>query len=72
VTGGEVRRIEMEVASTKAAATAGVLAEMRGLLEGEFFRKWRGQVVLEEEGVRGVAKEAVPVPTDIDKYISLR
>ena len=72
VTGGEVRRIEMDVSSTRAAATAGVLAEMRGLLEGEFFRKWRGQVVLEEEGVKGVAKEAAPIPTDIDKYISLR
>ncbi len=72
VTGGEVRRIEMDVASTRAAVTAGVLAEMRGLLEGEFFRKWRGQVVLEEEGVKGVAKKAAPIPTDIDKYISIR
>ena len=72
VTGGDVRRIEMDVASTKAAATAGVLAEMRGLLEGEFFRRWRGQVVLEEEGVKRVAKEAAPIPTDIDKYIRLR
>ena len=71
VTGGDVRRIEMEVASTKAAATAGAVAEMRGLLEGEFFRRWRGQVVLEEEGVKGVAKVAAPVPTDIDDLISL-
>jgi hypothetical protein len=62
----------MDVASTRAAVTAGVLAEMRGLLEGEFFRKWRGQVVLKEEGVKGVAKKAAPIPTDIDKYISIR
>jgi hypothetical protein len=72
VTGGDVRRIEMVVASTKAAATAGAVAEMRGLLEGEFFRRWRGQVVLEEEGVKRVAKVAAPVPTDIDNFISLR
>jgi len=72
VTGGDVRRIEMEVASTRAEATAGALAEMRGLLEGEFFRRWRGQVVLEEEGVKKVSREPAPIPTDIDKYISIR
>jgi hypothetical protein len=44
---------------------------MRGLLEGEFFRRWRGQVVLEEEGVKGVAKVAPSIPTDIDDLITL-
>jgi hypothetical protein len=71
VTGGEVRRVELEVASTRPAATAGALAEMRRLLEDEFFRRWRGQVELEEEDVGGPGA-SMPPQTDIDDIISLR
>ena len=71
VTGGEVRRMELEVASTRPAAAAGALAEMRRLLEDEFFRRWRGQVVLEEEDSGGPSA-AMPPPADIDEFIPTR
>ncbi len=71
VTGGEVRRMELEVASTRPAAVAGALAEMRRLLEDGFFRRWRGQVVLEEEDLGG-PRAAMPPPADIDEFIPAR
>jgi hypothetical protein len=73
VTGGEVRRLEVRAASTDAAVTAGALAEMRRLLEDAFFRRWRGQVELEEEGGVGPGRPAPDVPvTDIDIYVPWR
>jgi hypothetical protein len=72
VTGGEVRRLEVRAASPDAAVTAGALAEMRDLLSQAFFRRWKGQVDLEEEGV-GDGRAAVTLPeTDIDQYIPWR
>jgi hypothetical protein len=72
VTGGEVRRLEVRAASTDAAVTAGAMAEMRSLLNEAFFKRWKGQVDLEEEGVRE-GRAAIDVPgTDIDSYIPWR
>lgn len=72
VTGGEERRLELRAASTDAAVTAGALAEMRSLLSQAFFRRWKGQVDLEEEGA-GSGRRAPEVPeTDIDTYIPWR
>jgi hypothetical protein len=72
VTGGEVRRLEVRTASTDAAVTAGAMAEMRSLISEAFFRRWKGQVDLEEEGLReGRAVAQVPT-TDIDTYVPWR
>jgi len=72
VTGGDMRRLEMRAASTDAAVTAGAMAEMRSLLSHAFFKRWKGQVELEEEGVgEGTVRASVPA-TDIDMYIPWR
>lgn len=72
VTGGDVRRLEVRAASPDAAVTAGAMAEIRSLLSQAFFRRWKGQVDLEEEGVaEGRVAAALP-ETDIDTYIQWR
>jgi hypothetical protein len=72
VTGGDVRRLEVRAASPDGAVTAGALAEMRSLLSQAFFRRWRGQVDLEEEGLaEGRAVAAMP-ETDIDEVVPWR
>jgi hypothetical protein len=72
VTGGDVRRLEVRAASPDAAVTAGAMAEIRSLLSQAFFRRWKGQVDLEEEGV-GEGRVAAALPeTDIDDYIPWR
>ena len=72
VTGGEVRRLEMRVASTNTAVTAGAMVEMRSLLSEAFFKRWKGQVDLEEEGVDEGRRAAAVPETDIDMYIPWR
>jgi hypothetical protein len=72
VTGGEVRRLEMRVASTDTAVTAGAMVEMRSLLSEAFFKRWKGQVDLEEEGVDEGRRAAAESETDIDMYIPWR
>lgn len=71
VTGGDARRLELRAASTDPWATAGAMAEMRHLLVDAFFRRWRGQVELEEEGVHRVPQGGPPA-TDIDIYVPWR
>jgi hypothetical protein len=71
VTGGDVRRLELSAASTNAAVTAGAVVEMRKLLDEAFFKRWKGQVTLEEDGSR--QRRAAPIPeTDIDMFIPAR
>nr|NIP34286.1 hypothetical protein [Thermoplasmata archaeon]NIS11405.1 hypothetical protein [Thermoplasmata archaeon]NIS19341.1 hypothetical protein [Thermoplasmata archaeon]NIT76434.1 hypothetical protein [Thermoplasmata archaeon]NIU48469.1 hypothetical protein [Thermoplasmata archaeon] len=72
VTGGEVRRLEVRAASTDGAVTAGALAEMRSLLSQAFFRRWRGQVDLEEEGLDQARGPAGLPESDIDTFIPWR
>ena len=72
VTGGEERRLEMRAASTDGAVTAGAMAEMRSLLSQAFFRRWKGQVDLEEEGVGGGRRAPDLQETDIDMYVPWR
>jgi hypothetical protein len=71
VTGGMVRRIELTATSTEATVTAGAMAELRQLLTEAFFKRWRGQVMLEEETT--TRRGPPPIPeTDIDLYIPAR
>ena len=77
VTGGDVRRLELVVTSTDPSITTGALVEMRSLLQDAFFKRWRGQVSIEEEGLerpRGPRGHKGPGPseTDIDIYIPAR
>jgi hypothetical protein len=71
VTGGDVRRLELRAASTDGAVTAGAVAEMRKMLTDAFFKRWRGQVVLEEE-VEVSRRERDLPDTDIDIYVPVR
>jgi hypothetical protein len=71
VTGGEARRLELRVASPSGSVTAGAVAEMRKLMLEAFFKRWRGQVELEEEPT-GPAREPEIPPTDIDIYVPAR
>jgi hypothetical protein len=72
VTGGDVRRLEVRAASPDGAVTAGALAEMRSLLTQAFFRRWRGQADLEEEGLAEGRVAAGQPETDIDEVIPWR
>ena len=71
VTGGAVRRVQVSTASTDGAVTAGFMTEVRKLMAEAFFRRWRGQVELEEEVAGPRREEEAPV-TDIDQFISVR
>jgi hypothetical protein len=71
VTGGDVRRLELSAASTDAAVTAGAVVEIRKLLDEAFFKRWKGQVTLEEDASR--QRRVAPIPeTDIDTFVPAR
>lgn len=74
VTGGDERRLELRAASTDPSVTAGAVVEMRSLLTEAFFKRWRGQADLEEEGAGPAVErgEAAPPPSNIDTYVPWR